>query len=272
MGFTETVFIGNEVFMAGIENSMFSEPIAISSAVAQLREWVKHLSSGLRIDSAKNDPAASGIVETLRADMAEMRQGSNNLSDGLSLVQTADASAGQIQSNLVRMNELAAQASTGTYSDEQKQIMQNEFSQLSGDNSQIAQDTQFNGIQIHTDKTVEVQFGQGQSLDVKTEAIPTVKGDLVHDSVSVSEKLQTAIDEMSNYRGALGATSSRIEKATEVVDMKVENLAAAESRISDLDMAHAVASKTAQDVLTQSAVAVQVHADSFSQVILKLLG
>jgi flagellin len=258
--------------MGNIENSSFDNSSTISSAFGRIQEWVSHLSSGSRIATAQDDPAGIGIVEQLRADMAEMRQGSNNLSDGLSLVQTADASAGQIQTNLVRMSELATQASTGTYSDEQKQIMQFEFKQLSDENGRIANDTQFNGIQIHSEKTTDIQFGQGQSIEVKTQAITTVKGDLVKDSVSVSEKLQTAINEMSAYRGELGATSNRLDKATEVVDMQTENLAAAESRISDLDMAQAVASKTAQDVVTQSAVAVQVHADTFSQVILKLLG
>lgn len=258
--------------MAGIENSSFDNSSMISSAFSRIQEWASHLSSGSRVESAKDDPAGVGIVEQLRANMVEMRQGSNNLSDGLSLVQTADASAGQIQSNLVRMNELATQASTGTYSDEQKQIMQYEFKQLSEENARVAHDMQFNGTQIHSEKTTEVHFGEGQSIEVKTQAIVTVGGDLVKESVSVSEKLQTAIDEMSSYRGALGATSNRIEKATEVVDMQVENIAQAQSRISDLDMASAVASKTAQDIVTQSAVAVQVHADSFSGVILKLLG
>lgn len=258
--------------MAGIENSSFDTSSTISSAVSRIQEWVSHLSSGLRVETAKDDPAGTGIVETLRADMAEMRQGSNNLSDGLSLVQMADASASQIQNNLVRMNELATQASTGTYSNEQKQIMQNEFEQLSEENTRVANDTQINGIQIHSEKTTEVHFGEGQSIEIKTQAIVTVGGDLVKESVSVSDKLQTAIDTMSSYRGALGATSNRIEKATEVVDMQVENLTQAQSRISDLDMGSAVASKTAQDIVTQCAVAVQVHADTFSGVILKLLG
>jgi flagellin len=271
-GITETVFIGNEAFMAGIENSSFDKSTMISSAFSRIQEWASHLTAGSRIVSAQDDPAGTGIVATLRADMVEMRQGSNNLSDGVSLVQTADASASQIQSNLVRMNELATQASTGTYSDEQKQIMQYEFKQLSEENIRVAKDTEFNGMQVHSEKTTEVHFGQGQSIEIKTQAIASVEGNLVKESVSVSEKLQTAIDDMSSYRGALGATSSRLDKATDVVDTQAENLTAAESRISDLDMATAVASKTAQDVLTQSTVAVQVHADSFSQVILKMLG
>lgn len=258
--------------MAGIENSNFDNSTLISSAFSRIQEWASHLSSGSRVMSAQNDPAGIGIVEELRGKMVEMRQGSNNLSDGLSFVQAADDSARLIQSNLIRMNELATQASTGTYSSEQKQIMQHEFTQLSDENSRIAKETLFNNLQIHSENTLEVHFGEGQSIDIETQAIVTVEGDLVKDSVSVSEKLQAAIGEMSSYRGALGATSNRIEKATEVVDIQAENITQAQSRISDLDTATAVAAKTAQDVVTQSAVAVQVHADSFSQVILKLLG
>jgi flagellin len=268
----ETVFIGNEANMAGIENSSFDNSSTVSGAFSRIQEWVSHLSSGSRINTAQDDPAGLGVRELLRADIAEIRQGSNNLSDGLSFVQTADASASQIQSNLVRMSELATQASTGTYSDQQKQIMQNEFEQLSEENARIVNDTEFNGIQVHSTKATEVQFGQGQSIVVNTRDIVSVKGNLVQESTSVSERLGAAIEEISAYRGDLGATSTRLDKATEVVDMQAENLAAAESRISDLDMAQAVASKTAQDVVTQSAVAVQVHQDSFSGVILKLLG
>ncbi len=258
--------------MAGIENSRFDNSSEVSGAFARIQEWASHLSSGSRIASAQDDPAGIGIVEQLRADMAEMRQGSNNLSDGVSLVQTADASAGQIQSNLVRMNELAAQASTGTYSDQQKQIMQNEFNQLSEENIRIVNDTRFNGIQVHTDKTVDIEFGQGQSIGIQTEDIVSVNGDLVENSEGVSGQLHEAIAAVSTYRGNLGATSNRLEQATEVVDVQAENLTAAESRISDLDMAKGVASMMAQDVVTQSAIAVKVHVASFSGAILKLLG
>jgi flagellin len=258
--------------MAGIENSSFDNSAMIAGAFNRIQEWVSHLSSGASIQSAQNDPAGLAVREGLRADVAELRQGANNLSDGLSYLQTADASAGQVQSNLVRMNELATQASTGTYSDGQKQVMQYEFKQLSDENARIARDTQFNGVQVHSEKTTEVQFGQGQSIDIKTRDIAPVEGDLVKDPAGASEKLKTAISDISGYRGELGATANRLEQATEVVTMQAENFAGAESRISDLDMAHAVAAKTAADVLTQSAVAVQVHADSFSQVILKLLG
>lgn len=258
--------------MAGIEKSSFDPNATISSVVSRIQEWVNQLSSGSRIASALDDPAGIGIVEQLRADLAEMRQGTNNLSDGVSLLQTVEASASHIQSNLERMNELATQASTGTYSDEQKQIMQYEFKQLTHENERIAKDTQFNGIQVHTDGVITVEFGNGKSIEINTQDIGSVDGDLVKNAASVSEKLQTAIDEMSSYRGALGATSSRLESATEAADMETENLTQAMSRISDLETASAVAAKTAEDVVTQSAVAAQVHADSFSEVILKLLG
>lgn len=258
--------------MVGIEKSSYGPSSTISAAVNRIQEWVEKLSSGSRLASAMSDPAGMGIVERLRADLAEMRQGTNNLSDGLSLVQTAEASAGQIQNNLERMNELAAQVSTGTYSNEQKQLMQHEFDQLADANNRIAKDTHFNGIQVHKDGNMTIEFGNGNSIEIKTRDIGSIEGDLVRESESVSEKLQTAIQEMSSYRGALGATSSRLEDGSEVVATEIENLTQTVSRISDLDTASAVAAKTSEDVVTQSAVAAQVHADSFSQVILKLLG
>lgn len=258
--------------MVGIEKSSYGPSSTISGAVNRIQEWVEKLSSGSRLSSAMSDPAGMGIVEKLRAELAEMRQGTNNLSDGLSFVQTAEASAGHIQSNLERMNELAAQASTGTYSNEQKQLMQHEFDQLADTNDRIAKDTQFNGMQVHKDGFITIEFGNGKSIEIKTQDIGSVEGDLIKESNSVSEKLQTAIQEMSSYRGALGATSSRLEDGNEAVATEVENLTQTVSRISDLDTASAVAAKTTEDIVTQSAVASQVHADSFSQEILKLLG
>jgi flagellin len=258
--------------MAGIEQSQFGLALEISESLTRLREWVNRLSSGLKIETADDDPAGLGIREELRAEFAALRQGANNLSDGISLVQTAEASAGQIQDNLVRMQELATQISTGTYSDEQKQILQNELNQLSDDNARISQETTFNGLVVHQNQSIEVQFGDSQSIVVTTRDLQSVEFDFTRDPVSAAEKLQHSIDELSSYRGDLGATSNRMEQAANVVDTQTENLVQAESRISDLDMAGGIASKTAQDMLTQSAIAVQVHADSFSQVILNLLG
>lgn len=261
----------NEVKMAEIGQSVLGEWIEVSDAVARLREWVRRLTSGQRIASAGDDPAGLAIREELRSDIAQLRQGMNNLSDGLSLVQTAEASAGQVQMNLNRIQELATQMSTGTPSTEQKQILQNEINQLSKDNDRILQETLFNGLAVHQEQMIEVQFGDAQSIVVTTRDLHAVEFDFMHDPFSAAEKLQQTIEEMSDYRGNLGSTANRLEQAGEAAAQQAENLLRTESQISDLNTAIAMAAKTAQDVLMQSVVAVQVHADSFSEVILRLL-
>ncbi len=257
--------------MAEIGQSVLGEWIEVSDAVARLREWVRRLTSGQRIASAGDDPAGLAIREELRSDIAQLRQGMNNLSDGLSLVQTAEASAGQVQMNLNRIQELATQMSTGTPSTEQKQILQNEINQLSKDNDRILQETLFNGLAVHQEQMIEVQFGDAQSIVVTTRDLHAVEFDFMHDPFSAAEKLQQTIEEMSDYRGNLGSTANRLEQAGEAAAQQAENLLRTESQISDLNTAIAMAAKTAQDVLMQSVVAVQVHADSFSEVILRLL-
>ena len=262
----------NEVEMAGIEKSILDSASEISSAFRRIQEWVQRMTSGQRIASAKDDPAGLGIREELRASIAEIRQGSNNLTDGLSIVQTADSAASQIHTNLVRMKELATQASTGTFSVEQKQIMQNEFNHLASENEQIVRDATFNGIPILSNQNIGIHYGKNESIMIPTQPIDSVQGDLLSESIRTSEMIETAIQKISSYRGSLGSTGHRFEKAAEVKDMEAENLIQAESRISDLDMAQAAASKLSQDIITQSALASQVHADSFAEVILKILG
>ncbi len=245
----------------------------VSEIVRQIREWAVKISSALRIGSAKDDPAGLGVREVLRADIAEMRQGSRNIGEGISFVQTAEASAGQIQNNFVRMKELATQAATGTYSEPQKKIMQQEYQQLAEENQRILSDTRLNEIQVHQDnQTISVHFGQDQTIDIATLPIESAEGDIIHDAEGVVNQLQESIERISAYRGNLGSTANRLAVAADVVDIQAENLQAAESRISDADMARTVASMTADKVIAQSSIATQVHADTLSQVVLMLLG
>ncbi|MCH7920288.1 MAG: flagellin, partial [Planctomycetes bacterium] len=118
----------------------------LGKAYNALAESVERLSSGLRINSAKDDAAGLAVRELLRADIAVLKQGARNAQDGISMLQTMEAAMGIMDENLVRMKELAEQAATGSYSSAQRTIMDAEFAEMANEIERIAGATKFNGI------------------------------------------------------------------------------------------------------------------------------
>lgn len=231
------------------------------------------LTSGLRINSAKDDPSGLAVRELLRADIATTRQSSRNLSDGISMVQTADKTAGAVSDILIRMKELSVQAQNTTYSPQQQNIMQQEFADLSAQVAQIAASSDFNGITLHQDgQTIQIAVGDGETIQIDTQSVTVASGDLTTDPAAAAAAVDTAINQLSQYRGSLGATTNRMETASDVLAIKQESIMAAESRISDADFAKEVTKKTANQVLTQAAVAMQAQAQTTAQIITMLIG
>ncbi len=136
--------------MLAIKNNLMADNAArnLGTSYNQLAKSVERLSSGLRINSAKDDAAGLAVRELIRADVAALRQGSRNAADAVSMLQSAEGGLAVIDNILVRMRELGEQAATGSYSADQKTMMQNEFSQLSAEIDRIAQNTGFNSNKL----------------------------------------------------------------------------------------------------------------------------
>jgi len=138
---------------------------------ASLATSTERLSSGLRINSAKDDPAGLAIREIMRSDISTLRQGIRNTADGISLLQTAEGAMAIIDEKLVRMKELAEQASTGTYTTVQREIINSEYQTMAAEIDRIANATNFNGIklldgsisQAHNGKGLKIHFGLGNN-------------------------------------------------------------------------------------------------------------
>jgi len=129
---------------------------------------VERLSSGKRINSAKDDAAGMAVSELIRSDVATLQQGSRNAQDAVSMLQTAEGATGVIDDIMVRMKELAEQSSTGSYSDEQRSIMNQEFQQLAGEITRISDSTDFNGIKmLNTNNTYKIDVGSSTTIDVQ---------------------------------------------------------------------------------------------------------
>lgn len=250
---------------------------------------VQRLSSGLRIVSAADDAAGLAVRELMRSDIAVIRQGIRNANDGISMIQTADGALSVIDEKLIRMKELAEQASTGTYTDEQRAIMHSEFVQMWSEITRIANATDFNGIKLldgTQSKGLKIHFGTGNNekedfykvtignatasalgLDLNSIAISKQ-----HAAQSALEVINSAINSKDNIRAHLGAMQNRLTNTITNLSIQAENLQAAESQISDVDVALEVTTLVRNQILAQAAVAMLAQANTFPQMALTLLG
>ena len=157
--------------MLAIKNNLMAQTAArhLGTSYDSLAQSVERLSSGLRINSARDDAAGLAVRELIRADVAALRQGSRNAADGVSMLQSAEGGMAVIDNILVRMRELAEQAATGSYSAAQKTLMQNEFTQLSDEIDAIANAPGFNGNKL-LDATgaaaFSISLGDGTSISL----------------------------------------------------------------------------------------------------------
>ena len=411
--------------MLGIKNNLMADAAArhLGKSYNALATSVERLSSGLRINSAKDDAAGMAVRELIRADVASLRQGSRNAADAVSMLQSAEGGLGVMDDVLIRMRELAEQASTGSYSSDQRSIMQQEFDELAGEITRIANSTDFNGnnlLTVDTADAVEISLGSGlaanqtieidkhnvtaaglgigglketftgRQVDATTDsyitnannaartliftfdtgganggaqtlsltfaqnttktlatmvtevnalsrgavsgwnaasadynastgtyalkleyhesgqqADTTVTGHVdltwhadagntnavatadfqtrdgtgtalsIESLASVQTSItaiDSAIQEKDEFRAHLGYMMNRLQSATQIIDVQAENLLAAESRISDVDVATEMAAMTRNQVLAQAGVSMLSQANQMPQMAMKLLG
>ncbi|MGE4504447.1 MAG: flagellin [Desulfovibrionaceae bacterium] len=273
----------------------------LGSAYGNLATSTNRLSSGLRITTAADDAAGLAVRELMRADISSLQQGIRNANDAISLIQTADGALGVIDEKLIRMKELAEQAATGTYSSDQRLIIDSEYQAMASEITRIANSTDFNGIHLlngnlsgdthngngltSTGK-LKVHFGTANDssedyyyIQINTATASALGvGIAAGNSISTQalaqqslDKLNNAIISKDNIRANLGATQNRLENTISVLGIQAENLQAAESRISDVDVASEMTEFVRQQILTQSAVAMLSQANSLPRMALQLI-
>jgi len=253
-----------------------------------LYKSTQRLSSGLRISSAADDAAGLAVREIMRSDIAVIRQGIRNANDGISMIQTADGALSVIDEKLIRMKELAEQAATGTYTDEQRAIMNSEFVQMWSEITRIANATDFNGIKLLDGSQsggLKIHFGTGNNVaedyyhvsigNATASALgidlSTVSISAQHPAQSALEVIDSAINSKDRIRAHLGAMQNRLTNTITNLSIQAENLQAAESQISDVDVATEVTILVRNQILAQAAVAMLAQANTFPQMALTLL-
>ena len=251
----------------------------------QLGKSFRRLSTGLRIATAADDAAGLAISERLRGQIRSLDQARRNANDGISLVQTAEGALGESGDLLLRLRELAVQASNGTVSPNDRDTLQQEFSDLVDEVDRIAQSTDFNDIKLldgtQASVTFQVGIGTTAGVDTLTVALDSTRAaDLGLDTLDIGSSgspsaaisaLDAAIDSVSALRGRLGATQNRLDSTVNNLGARSENLAAAESRIRDVDVAYETAQLTRLQILQQAAVSMLGQANMLPQAALHLL-
>ncbi len=246
----------------------------MSQIYDDLFQSVSRLSSGLVLNSAKDDAAAMAIRNQFRGEIAVAQQSSRNINDAVSMIQTADGAAGLISDNLVRMKQLAMQASSGVYSDQQISIMQNEFNQLAELNIQITETTSFNSIGLlkQGGSPIAIALGGGEIISIARPGdISVAPVDLISDPQAALAAIDSTLANLTAYRADIGTAANRLESTASVLGSKVENLLASESRISDVDIAQEAASLTSNQVRLKAALAVQSYSNLMADELNRLL-
>ncbi|MBE0534107.1 MAG: flagellin [Phycisphaerae bacterium] len=270
--------------MLAIKNNLMADNAArhVSSSYDALARSVERLSSGLRINGAKDDAAGLAVRELMRADIAVIKQGSRNANDGISMLQTMEGAMAAIDDALIRMKELAEQAATGSYSPSQRTIMDAEFQQMLTEITRVAVDTKFNSIHLldsaSSSNRSTIHFGLGssidiESVDVRASALGIASSSLLTPTLATAamDQLTTAITRKDSARASFGYMMNRLESTSKVLDIQAENLMASESRISDIDVATEMAALTRNQVLSQAGVAMLSQANAMPQMALTLL-
>jgi flagellin len=244
----------------------------------------ERLSSGLRITRASDDVAGLAISERLRSRIRSLNQATRNANDGVSLVQTAEGALNEVSNILVRLRELAVQASSGTTSNDDKETLDIEFQSLVGEIDRIAQVTAFNGIALldGSQGQVSIRVSDGvasiDSISVTLESIRT--SDLTINALDIGSggdtttsitNIDQAINTVARIRGNLGAAQNRLESAILNVSNAANNLQAAEARIRDGAVAAETALLTRNNILQQAAIAILAQANAAPQSALALL-
>jgi flagellin len=252
----------------------------LGAVTSRLQGNFARLSSGLRIATASDDAAGLGISERMRSQVRSLTVAGRNAQDGVSLVQTAEGAMQEISNNLSRMRELAVQAANGTLTTADRTTLDTEYQELISEIDRIASQTTFNGVNLlNSTGTVAIQVGSEANetitvtfADVSASTL-SLTGDITSAANATTElgTLDTAIDTVSTARGQMGAVQNRMQSAIASIANARENLAAAESRIRDVDVAFETADLTRNSILQQAATSVLAQANVQPQLALSLL-
>lgn len=254
---------------------------------AKTNKTLTNLSSGSRINSAKDDAAGLAISETMRGKIRSTAQAVRNVRDGNSMLQVADGSLTEVSNILIRMRELAMQSATDTVDDEGKQMIENEFSNLIAEIDRISKTTEFAGKKLLNGESpvLRIQIGNGvdpfkdtmsidfekiksRSADLGIDIATTITSDQARQSLGIIDK---AMMRVNGARAEIGAKMNRLQSTENNLNIQKENLAESNSIIRDTDMSQETANLTRNNILRASSSSVLAQANRAPNQVTKLL-
>jgi len=249
---------------------------SLDQAQQSQQTQLERLSSGRRINSAKDDAAGLAISNRLDTQSRSMTAAIRNTMDGISRIQVEDGALSTLNEDLQRVRELTVQQQNGILSDSDKAAIQSEIDQrLESINTQFEQ-TQFNGQNVfeNQDLNFQVDANAGDTITLKGSDVANVlKDNGIESGSAVSlDDLDAALASINERRVDLGAVSNRLEKSADFVALKNQNNQEASSRIRDTDFAQAPSEKAKNDIQKQVAISVFAQGNAQRQDVLKLLG
>jgi len=261
----------------------------LNSTQNDLSKSLEKLSSGLRINRAADDASGLTISEGLKSQVGGLTVAARNAQDGISVVQTAEGGLTETHSILQRMRDLAVQAGNDSNNEDSRKAITTEVGELTKELTRISASTNFNGINLLDGSAgaagvLKFQVGANgdaaSQIDVdlsksNVESVSTAVGALTFDSATNAQAAITAIDEQIKYvssaRSTIGAIQNRFDHAINVTNVAKENLTAAGSRITDVDMAQEMVKYTRDNILSQAGTSMLAQANQSTQGVLSLL-
>jgi flagellin len=265
----------NNVSSLGAEN-------ALSNTNASLQKTLLQLSTGLKINSGSDDAAGLSIAAGLGANISALTQSSQNASNGVGLLQTADGALSQVTTLLNRAVTLATEAANGGLTTAQATAADTEYQSILGEITQIGKTTNFNGTAVFSATAGTVFTSDGTTGGSTTTSTTTGKlsasdllltGDLtsVADATTSLDAITSAINTISATRGTIGASVNQLTADTNVENTEVTNLTGAQNNVQNADIGKTVANMTQYNVLEQTGMSALSQSNQAQQAVLKLL-
>ncbi len=260
----------------------------LSKSQDSMANSIQRLTSGLRINSAKDDAAGLAVSEGMTSKIRGLNMAERNANDGISLAQTAEAALGQMTNNMQRVRELAVQSANGTLGDTERGHLQAEVDQLLQENQRIVSTTEFNGKMLFSggsDISIQIGATKGETITISSGVadMTSIASVANTGSIDISTSggaeavlasaggITDDINSVVGARAKLGAIQNRFESVISNIGSYSENLQAARSRIMDTDFAKETANLTRAQILQQAGTAMVAQANAAPQGVLSLL-
>jgi flagellin len=253
---------------------------------ASLSTSMQRLSSGLRVNSAKDDSAGLAIAERMQSQVRGMNVAIRNANDAISMAQTAEGAIGKVGDMLQRMRELAVQSANATNSSDDRANLNAEFKELKAEISRTISSTKFNGLAVlgsdagtltfqvgaNTDDTVDIAtVNMGTNADISAVTVSTAAITDVSSARAAMADIDAALTKVNTERANYGAAQNRFETIISTLQVSAENQAAARGRIMDADFATETANLSRSQILQQAGTAMVAQANALPQGVLALL-